>query len=324
MRFPEELRRGIDEQVSQVPSRDMVRAAGEISEAYRKGEFAAAPLRSLAHRLAYLQVRMPATYAACAHVFEHLHEVLPDFAPQSLLDLGAGPGTASWAAVEQFPSLQKISLVERDAELVRVGKQLASADSRLSEAGWMLRDLKSFAPASSDLIVASYATGELAVSDARRVVSACMKSADVFVLIEPGTPKAFARVAELRKMLIAEGATIAAPCPHERECPLFARGDWCHFSERLERTAEHRRIKGGSLGYEDEKFSYLCATRLPVRERTGRIVRHPMIHSGYVQLQVCAPEELKQVTVTKSQKERYRAARKVKWGNRWEMTHNQG
>lgn len=312
MRLPEELRRAVDEQVSQIPAREMSRAAAEISDAYRKGDFAAGPLRSAAHRLAYLQVRMPATYAACAHVFEHLREAMPEFAPQSLLDLGAGPGTASWAALQQFPSLQEISLVERDAELVRAGKALSSG--RLAEAQWTMRDLRNFAPARSDLIVASYAIGEMAIGDARQVASACMASGGVFVLIEPGTPKAFARMAELRKLLVAEGATIAAPCPHERECPLFARGDWCHFSERLERTAEHRRIKGASLGYEDEKFSYLCATRLPVPTRAGRIVRHPMIHPGYVQVQVCGPEELKRVTVTKSQ-DRYREARKAKWGD---------
>lgn len=316
MRLPEELRRAVDEQVSQIPTRELVRAASEISDAYRKAEFTAAPLRSAAHRLAYLQVRMPATYAACAHVFQHLQEVMPEFAPESLLDVGAGPGTASWAAAEQFPTLQNISLVERDAELARLGKTLASPDGKLRGAEWTIADLRSFSPSRSDLIVASYATGEMGISEARRLVSACLHSADVLVLIEPGTPKAFARVAELRRLLISDGATIAAPCPHERECPLFERGDWCHFSERLERTAEHRRIKGGSLGYEDEKFSYLCATRLPVVVRAGRIVRHPMIRSGYVQLQVCAPEELKKITVTKS-REQYRAARKAKWGDRW-------
>ena len=298
-----------------MPGREMARAAGEISDAYRNGNFSTAPMRSAAHRLAYLRVRMPATYAACAHVFEHLRGVMPEFLPESLLDLGAGPGTASWAALQQFPSLKNISLVERDAELVRAGKALSS-EGRLAEARWTMGDLRSFAPTRSDLIVASYAIGEMAIGDARRLASACLMSGDVFVLIEPGTPKAFARVAELRKMMIAEGATIPAPCPHERECPLFERGDWCHFSERLERTAEHRRIKGGSLGHEDEKFSYFCATRLPIPPRAGRIVRHPQIRSGYVQLQVCGPEKLQQVTVTKSQ-DRYREARKSKWGDRF-------
>ena len=40
--------------------------------------------------LAYAVARMPATYAACAAVFARLAEVVPDFRPTSLLDVGAG------------------------------------------------------------------------------------------------------------------------------------------------------------------------------------------------------------------------------------------
>lgn len=320
MPFPEELRLAIDRLAADTSSPVMSRAAVDISAAYRAGDFIRAPLQSAAHRIAYLQVRMPATYAACHHVFEKISEVLPDFQPRSLLDLGAGPGTAAWAALEQFPSLERISLVERDGELLRFGKALATEAPypALRSAQWGPSDLRTFTPEVHDVIVLSYALGELNLADARRIVLASRKASKLLVLIEPGTPKAFARMAELRTLLIAEGATLAAPCPHERLCPLLDRGDWCHFAERLQRTAEHRRIKGGSLGYEDEKFSYLAATSLPVPLRTGRIVRHPQIHSGYVQLQICATDELQSVTITKSQKEIYRAARKSKWGDRWQ------
>jgi ribosomal protein RSM22 (predicted rRNA methylase) len=320
MRLPDDLRRAIDQQVEAIPAPAMVRAATEISEAYRRADFASAPLKSLHHRLAYLQFRLPATYAACSHVFDKTREMLSSFQPKSLLDLGAGPGTAAWAASGYFPSLDRVSCVERDGELLRLGQALASNHPTLRAATWTTADLRTFAPPSHDIIVLSYALGELSASHARRLVTAAWAAAKLLILIEPGTPKAFERMAELRKQLIAEGATLAAPCPHEKECPLLLLGDWCHFSERLERTAEHRRIKGGSLGYEDEKFSYLAATRLPVAERTGRIVRHPQIHSGYVQLQVCATDGLRQATVTKSQKDIYRAARKSAWGDRWPLS----
>jgi ribosomal protein RSM22 (predicted rRNA methylase) len=319
MRLPEELQNAIDRQMKQTPAPARTRAAAEISEVYRKGDFSSTPLKSAAHRLAYLQVRMPATYASCRHVFSKLREAVPEFQPRTWLDLGAGPGTTGCPAAKTFPSLETLSFVERDVELLRIGKTLAAEANEdvLRGANWTASDLRRVVPEPQDLIILSYSLGELHAADALRVVSSAWRAAQMLVLIEPGTPKAFARLGELRKQLIHAGATIAAPCPHERECPLFAREDWCHFAERLERTAEHRRMKGGSLGYEDEKFSYLCATRLPVPERTGRIVRQPMIHSGYVQLQVCAPDELRQITVTKSQKEPYRAARKAAWGDSW-------
>lgn len=302
-----------------MPASERTRAAVEISEVYRKGDFSAAPLKTLAHRLAYLQVRLPATYAACHHVFAKTREILPDFQPKSLLDLGTGPGTAVWAAAGHFPSLEKISLLEREADLIRIGKSLAAESEHpaLRSANFAHADLRTLVPASSDVIVLSYALGELSAAHARRLVIAAWQASQLLILIEPGTPTAFERMAEWRKSLIVEGATIAAPCPHEKECPMLTRGDWCHFAERLERTAEHRRIKGGSLGYEDEKFSYLAATRLPVPRRAARIVRHPQIHSGYVQLQLCGDDGLRPMTVTKSQKDIYRAARKAAWGDRW-------
>lgn len=283
------------------------------------GEFAAGPLKSTVHRLAYLQVRMPATYAACHHVLEKTREVLPEFEPASLLDLGAGPGTASWAAVDVFPSLDSATLLERDAELASIGKALATDSDRIAieKANWITANLRSFTPDPCDLIVLSFAVGELSSSDASRLILKCWQAAKVLVMVEPGTPKSFDRMATLRKELIAVGAKIAAPCPGEIECPMLAQKDWCHFAERVERTSAHRRLKGGSLGYEDEKFSYLAATRLPLTNRNARIVRHPQIHTGYVQLQLCATDALKQITVTKSRKEAYRAARKARWGDWW-------
>ncbi len=99
---------------------------------------------------------------------------------------------------------------------------------------------------------------------------------------------------------------------------MAAAGDWCHFSQRLQRSAEHRRAKGGSLGYEDEKFSYFVAAKAAVELPRARIVRHPLKHKGHVQLVLCTPEGLRRQTVSKSQNEAYREARDARWGDGWE------
>lgn len=49
---------------------------------------------------AYMAARMPACYAAVFKVLEEVSTRLPAFAPESMLDFGAGPGTAVWAARE--------------------------------------------------------------------------------------------------------------------------------------------------------------------------------------------------------------------------------
>jgi ribosomal protein RSM22 (predicted rRNA methylase) len=50
----------------------------------------------------------------------------------------------------------------------------------------------------------------------------------------------------------------------------------------------------------------------------ARIVRHPRKHSGHVQLTLCTAEGLKHPTITKSQKEEYKRARKAEWGDGWD------
>ena len=55
---------------------------------------------------AYLAYRAPATFAAAAAVFRQVQRQRPDWAPRSLLDAGAGPGVAAWAAVAAWPTLE--------------------------------------------------------------------------------------------------------------------------------------------------------------------------------------------------------------------------
>ena len=53
-----------------------------------------------AETVGYAAARLPACYAVAWRVFDELELRLPDFQPKSLLDFGAGPGTAIWAALD--------------------------------------------------------------------------------------------------------------------------------------------------------------------------------------------------------------------------------
>lgn len=371
MQLPAWLRDAIEAIAGTVPQRDLARAAAELSEAYRAGDFRRAPLDSDARRAAYLAQRLPATYAACARVFEEIRSLAPGFAPETMLDLGAGPGTATFAAAESWTSLRSCTLVERDAPLIELGKRLfeAAESSRRDAAGrvsttWIATDLKILSssspfsegqgragpgfsrgcersehradnnrksiPASAaevwgshyDLVIFSYALGEFSKPEQQRLIDAAWGStAQLLILIEPGTPRGFSHILAARDALSALGAHIVAPCPRAdaHPCPMAEAGDWCHFAQRVERSSLHRKLKGGELGYEDEKFSYVVLSRQPLANAAARIVRHPVIGKGHVELQLCTPGGLQRVTVGKSHKERYRAARKAEWGDPFQI-----
>ncbi len=112
----------------------------------------------------YLAVQLPATLAVMRAILAELRLRGPDLNVKTMLDLGAGPGTAVWAAVEAYPELARATLIEQDAELAAVGRRMAAnaGNEALRRAAWSVEDL--VGPAvwtPSDLVVVSYVLGEL-------------------------------------------------------------------------------------------------------------------------------------------------------------------
>ena len=104
---------------------------------------------------------------------------------------------------------------------------------------------------------------EMPLAKARETAIALWKACEnTLLVIEPGTPQGFARIHEVRVALLAEGAHLIAPCTHVNSCPIQP-PDWCHFSVRLARRREHMHAKKATVPFEDEKFSYLIASRQP-------------------------------------------------------------
>lgn len=322
MRLPEYLATAIAQFGSGGGSSAVAAASRELTHRYKNASFVSPAVNSSTDRSAYLAVRFPATFAANSRVLSELRRLAPEANVASLLDLGTGPGTSSFAAAEVFPGLASIKLVEADPQWIKMGRQLSgqSPHAAVRNAQWLQQDLRGMAefPA-CDAVTISYALGELASSALEQVLRRAWQSAQKFlVLIEPGTKRGFAAINAARTFLVGQRAGILAPCPHREACPMAAAGDWCHFSQRLERTAAHRRIKGASLGYEDEKFSYLIATRLQLAPARARIVRHPLKHSGHIQLDLCTEGgRLEKITITKSTKDAYKRARQSDWGDEW-------
>jgi ribosomal protein RSM22 (predicted rRNA methylase) len=301
-----------------------------LMEAYRSGEPPAAPvLATRRDAAAYAAYRMPATAAATGAAFGQLRLALHSWSPSSVLDFGAGTGSASWAIAGQLAGPLRLTLLEQSAEAVRLGRAILaeSASAALRGAAWRAWQLTEggppeVPPATADLAVAAYLLGELSPREQEQLVGLAMRAAPVVLLVEPGTPAGHRRIVDARTRLLAAGYAVAAPCPHQLACPLAVPGDWCHFGARLQRSAVHRQAKGAELSYEDEKFSYVAAALPPIGVPdlpAARVVRRPQLRKNLVLLDVCAADgHYATLPVGKSRGEEYRRARKVSWGGRWE------
>lgn len=264
-------------------------------------------LRSNDEALAYVQARMPATRAC---VLRCLDELPQDYHPKTVLDVGAGPGTATSAIKERFSNVSA-TLIEDDKFMLDIGKNFCPSDQWIPE-----KLTPTITLPQSDLVVLSYVLNELPESDIPKILENLWSvTQDYLILITPGTPAAFQQLRQARSHLISLGATVIAPCPHQFECPMME-NDWCHFRVRVSRSAEHRKIKGGDLGYEDEKYSYLILSRHTNGASYSRVTKPPQHRSGHGSFEVCAPTgQLQTITYSKSKSADFKTLKNLEWGD---------
>jgi ribosomal protein RSM22 (predicted rRNA methylase) len=312
--LPAALRAALDTKLEGLSRQDAASRAALISKTYRDGGSSIA-IKSEVDALAYALVRMPATYAALTACLNALLEARPDFAPTRLLDVGAGPGTASWAAAEAFTSLQSFMLLDINAALQALALNLGREHPRLATMTCRRDDnaLDEVDPA--DVVIASYLVGEVGDGERRRLAERLWaKTRDTLVVVEPGTPAGYERIIALRAQLIQSGARVVAPCPHDGKCPL-AKPDWCHFAQRLPRLRAHIQVKGAELPFEDEKFSYVVLTREPAPQRFSRVLATPAVGKVEVSAKLCTAGGLEIAKVPRRDKTAYAKARRWRWGD---------
>lgn len=276
-------------------------------------------LRDRSDVAAYAAYRMPATFEAVSAALDAFADAVPGWAPGSHVDVGGGTGAATWAVNATWEGTRPVTVLDWAEPALALGREIAAANPELTGAAWQRSRIgAALTIESTDLVTVSYVLGELTEDDRASVVDAAASAAQAVVVIEPGTPDGYARVLAARDRLTGAGFHVAAPCPHSAACPIVRGEDWCHFSARVARSSLHRQVKGGSLPYEDEKFSYVAATRFPSSPAPARVVRRPQIRKGQVLLDLCEPDEtLRRATVTKRHGPLYRAARDADWGDAW-------
>jgi ribosomal protein RSM22 (predicted rRNA methylase) len=267
---------------------------------------------------AYIAARLPATFAAVQASLEHAYDIRPDFAPQSLLDIGAGPGTVLFAVQDLWPGLANAVLVESSSAMRNIGAVLMPHVTDIP-VEWIAADAtrlpSTLAPA--DIVTLSYVLNELSVPERQHLVARLWDlTDDILVIIEPGTPAGFERIRHHRQQLLDLGAHILAPCAHSSNCPVIE-PDWCHFSQRLSRSRLHRSAKNATMAYEDEKYAFLAVCRSqPKGDLHPRVLAQPHNGSGKTSLKLCQTDgTMAERLVTRREGAVYKEARKLEWGD---------
>ncbi len=93
--------------------------------------------------------------------------------------------------------------------------------------------------------------------------------------------------------------------------------DWCHFSQRLPRSRDHMHAKGAKVPYEDERYSWVAASRARVSAFEGqvRVLAPPKDSKPGIALKLCTPQGLENRFVAKRDKEAFARLRRAAWGD---------
>ena len=324
MEIPLELKNAIEEEIEKCDMKKMQSLAIDISRRYRDKEKTSMRLiGSREEAIAYSASRMPATYCAIYKVLNDVKNIINmkenasnSIEIKSLLDVGCGTGSGSWATSTLF-NLNEICCMENEDNMKNVGMQLMKYGNKsLQNAVWMKKNiLLDEITEKADLVLCAYVLNEIENDKRENVLRKLFNATNKFlVIIEPGTPEGFEEIKAIREYFIKEKANILAPCTHNEKCKV-KEGDWCSFSVRVSRSKIHKYLKEGDAPFEDEKFAYIVVSKEKYNVTKNRILRHPKIEKGKITLKVCGIDENKEIIITKKDKELYKKSKKLESGD---------
>lgn len=308
MRLPEVIEDLIEQEVQKYNLSNLKEYANDLSFRYMNEERNGKVLLSKNEEaVVYSIIRMPATFCACFKALEQTFKYY-DGKIESVLDVGAGLGAATWAIKEKKGCLN-FTCLEREDAMRNLGQKLMKGKI---DANWLKNDiLKNEISGKYDLVVISYMINELSCNDRLEVIKKLLSVTNkVLLIVEPGTPIGFKNIRKIRDYAIDNGLFIMAPCIGNSKC-MLDENDWCSSYCRVERTKIHKILKNGELPYEDEKFSYVAISKDEVLNYPkARILRHPIIQSKMVKVKLCTKNGIKETIITKKNSEIYKDLKK--------------
>ncbi len=276
-----------------------------------------------ASRSSYLLFYLPLQAAKFLALFDHHRDALKARIEKSsgslrILDLGAGPGTASLAflaAAQTFiPKGTKVQLVwlDRRSKIMEDGMALLDAFILSQNFDFEVRLEKKYldlaaisALPASDFILAGHVMNELsakAQDQVVRIVSETLGRANApeLIVVEPAFRSSAQRLSANRNSWLSNNPSlnIVGPCLHRETCPLTTSRDWCHFSVPAQIPgrwfAEFSKALGGERDW--LKFAYVwISPNLRLKKTASevrRVVSDPIQTPDGRKNLLCAPSML--------------------------------
>jgi SAM-dependent methyltransferase len=265
---------------------------------------------------AYLLYHAPLAAARAASVLAEL-PVPAGEGPVRVLDLGAGPGPLTHAALDRAAAVGRPAravLTDASPAALELAVDLAAVRGlgpRVRAVRWRLPEAPPAAvrdAASFDWILAGHSLNELWPGDPHAVerraawlgseVLPLLAPGGRLVLIEPALRETGRALLGVRDRLLADGGLVAlAPCLVQSACPALAKErDWCHQS-RPWRPPPLTVALSAAAGLDNDRldFAYLVLARAadgPAPEHAAdrfRVVSAPLPEKGKRVLWGCGP-----------------------------------
>lgn len=285
--------------------------------------------------LVYLAARFDGGYAAVTRALQEIHQRVPDFKPQTLLDFGSGVGSVSWAAHANWgTSLKEYVCVDSSASMNQLSELVLRGGEETGDMHINGIYFRQFLPVSPkvqyDLVISAFSLNELPnLFERQKTIQALWRKTGGFlVLVENGTREGHQLLMEARETVLRGGdtelwdhrpANIFAPCPHQLECPRLTENSKvpCNFVQQYQSLPMR-----WNPPQRWEKFSFLVISRGIMGEignQWPRVIGPVLRRPRHVHCHTCGSDGKLHHDVITSQrngKDLYRCARKCEWGDR--------
>lgn len=323
--LPASIQQAIADMLAKEESDNWVQHAIPLHEKYmgRKSNFGKVTLKSRHDALAYLGLRIPATYAQIYGALDQIKELMPSWKPQSLLDLGSGPGTASWAAKNIWPSIVETTAIDQYFDFLTIGKHLQKSAQMDIAMDWKQADVKKGVTTLDkqfDVVIIANVLNELSSAAADKVIGQAFDLCkNLLVIIEPGTPTGSSIIENASRKLSKAGKLLA---PYIQNTFIHTTDYYIHFSQRFIRPEFQRRIRqymrdtsSMASDWEDAKYTYTVISKIePELQPWGRCIGLVQTQKGFVEFPLLTKNRIQTVKVMKRNHQQYAFAKDLKWG----------